>query len=99
MKGMKPPGVMTREERQEFGKSRREVVHRVDQANWVPLATRRDPMEIINAISATRQQELIPIKMGRMAVSPFNYFRGAAPVMASDLATMPATGIRVQMCG
>jgi uncharacterized protein (DUF2252 family) len=99
MRGQKPHGVMTREERQEFGKTRREVVHRVDQANWAPPDTRRDPIEIINAISATREQDLIPIKMGRMAVSPFNFFRGAAPVMAADLVTLPATGIHVQMCG
>jgi len=99
MKGLKLPGVMTREERQEYGKSRRDVVHRVDQANWVPLATRRDPIEIINTINATRAQNLIPIKMGRMAMSPFNFFRGAAPVMASDLATTPVTGMHVQMCG
>lgn len=99
MKDVKPAGLMTREQRQEFGKSRREVVHRVDQALWVPLATRRDPIDIINEISATRVQDLIPIKMGRMAVSPFNFFRGAAPVMAADLATMPTTGMRVQMCG
>src|SRR5579862_5710856 len=99
MKDVKPPGIMTRDQRQEFGKSRREVVHRVDQALWVPLATRRDPIDIINEISTTRLPDLIPIKMGRMAVSPFNFFRGAAPVMAADLATMPTTGMRVQMCG
>lgn len=99
MKDVKLPGVMTREQRQEFGKSRREVVHRVDQALWVPLATRRDPIDIINEISTTRLPDLIPIKMGRMSVSPFNFFRGAAPVMAADLATMPTTGMRVQMCG
>ncbi len=99
MKGVKSTGLMTCEERQDYGKSRREVVHRVGQALWAPPASRRDPVDIITAISASRVQELIPIKMGRMAVSPFNFFRGAAPVMAADLATMPTTGLHVQMCG
>ncbi len=99
MKFEKLTGLRTREEREEYGKSRREVVHRVDQALWAPPANRSDPLDIINAISATRVQELIPIKMGRMAVSPFNFFRGAAPVMAADLAGMPTTDLRVQICG
>ena len=99
MKAVKPPHLLTREERKNYGKSRREVVHRVDQALWAPLPTRPDPVDAIIAINKDRVQELIPIKMGRMAVSPFNFFRGAAPLMASDLSTLPTTGLRVQICG
>lgn len=99
MKAVKPPNLMTREERRAYGKSRREVVHRVDQALWAPLPTRPDPVESLMAVNKNRVQELIPIKMGRMAVSPFNFFRGAAPLMAADLSTLPTTGLRVQICG
>jgi len=90
---------MTREERQAYGKNRREVVHRVDQANWAPPAQRADPVEALNAVNKDRLPDLVPIKVGRMAMSPFNFFRGAAPLMAADLASLPTTGLRAQMCG
>ena len=90
---------LSREDREAYGKSRREVVHRVDQANWSPSAKRADPIEILQSLSKERLPDLVPIKMGRMAMSPFNFFRGAAPIMAADLATLPTTGLRVQICG
>jgi len=95
----KHPSLISREDRLGYGKSRREVVHRVDQANWAPPANRADPIASLLAANQDRLADLIPIKMGRMAESPFNFFRGAAPLMAADLATLPATGLRVQICG
>jgi len=61
--------------------------------------TRGDPVDAIVAANADRVRELVPLKMGRMAASPFAFFRGAAPLMAADLATLPKTGLRVQICG
>lgn len=99
MKNVKAPGMMTREERQAYGKSRREVAHRVDQGAWGPPPNRPDPVDSLLAATKDRLADLIPIKMGRMAASPFNFFRGAAPLMAADLATLPTTGLQVQICG
>jgi uncharacterized protein (DUF2252 family) len=90
---------LTREERQAYGRSRREVVHRTDQGTWAPAPNRPDPVESVVTATKDRLPDLIPIKMGRMAVSPFNFFRGAAALMAADLATLPTTGLRVQLCG
>src|SRR5262252_5013549 len=61
--------------------------------------TRGDPVDAIVAANADRVRELVPLKMGRMAAGPFAFFRGAAPLMAADLATLPRTGLRVQICG
>ncbi|MFI5184063.1 MAG: DUF2252 domain-containing protein [Vicinamibacteria bacterium] len=81
------------------GRARREKVPRTGHARWSPPKNRRDPLSIIEASNAGRLAELIPLKMGRMAVSPFAFFRGAAPVMAGDLAPLPVTGFQVQICG
>jgi len=59
----------------------------------------RNPLEILKTQNRVRIRELVPVRMGRMAQSPFTFFRGAAAVMAHDLATTPVTGIRVQACG
>jgi uncharacterized protein (DUF2252 family) len=59
----------------------------------------RDPLEILKSQNRVRIRELVPVRMGRMAQSPFTFFRGAAAVMAHDLATTPITGITVQACG
>src|SRR5215471_18957769 len=59
----------------------------------------RDALEILKSQNKVRLRELVPIRMGRMAESPFAFFRGAAAVMAHDLATTPVTGITVQACG
>ena len=71
----------------------------------LPMATGRrrrtgpDPIAILVAQAATRVQELVPIRYGRMLVSPFTFYRGAAAVMAADLAATPDSGITVQACG
>ena len=60
---------------------------------------RRDPLAILEAQAATRVPELVPIRYGRMLVSPFTFFRGAAAVMAADLAAVPSSGLDCQLCG
>jgi uncharacterized protein (DUF2252 family) len=77
----------------------RSVVGRVDQGEWQPAHNRPDPLVMLEEINRQRLRELCPIKMGRMAVSPFGFLRGAAPIMAQDLAEWPTTGVSVQMCG
>ncbi len=64
---------------------------------WAPRA--RDPLAILAAQDETRVQELVPIRYGRMLASPFAFYRGAAAVMADDLAAGPATGLKAQLCG
>jgi uncharacterized protein (DUF2252 family) len=64
-----------------------------------PPADRADPIELLEAQAQTRVPELVPIRYGRMLVSPFTFYRGAAKIMASDLATTPDSGLTVQCCG
>jgi uncharacterized protein (DUF2252 family) len=75
------------------------AVSRQSQAAWVPAHDRADPVEVLVQSSEGRVEELLPIRYSRMAVSPFTFFRGAAAVMAADLATQPTTGLGVQACG
>ena len=89
----------SREERRNFGKSHREAVHRVDQCRWDGRKAIIDAVEVIVASSEGRLAELLPIKFGRMAASPFGFFRGAVPLMAADLATLPVSGLTTQICG
>lgn len=79
------------------GKAARREVPRSSHGDWE--AARRDPIEILAEQDRTRVQELVPIRYGRMLASPFAFFRGAAAVMASDLAGMPSTGLEAQLCG
>src|ERR1700756_4645974 len=81
------------------GSEQRRLVPRSSHAQWIPPAGRPDPVAILQEQAKTRVPDLIPIRYGRMAVSPFAYYRGAAAPMAWDLAHTPATGIRVQACG
>ena len=81
------------------GKSCRSEAPRSSHAAWEPHAERPDPIALLQEQAAERVPELVPIRYGRMAASPFAFYRGAAYVMASDLATTPKTGIRVQLCG
>jgi uncharacterized protein (DUF2252 family) len=86
-------------ERRKRGKKLRHKVGRIDNADWSLEKTKRDPVAIILAANADRLRSLVPIKMGRMAAGPFAFFRGVAPLMAADLATLPVTGLQVQICG
>ena len=64
-----------------------------------PAADRPDPIAILESQGTTRVQDLLPIRYGRMVVSPFTFYRGAAAVMAADLGAGPRTNLRVQLCG
>ena len=64
-----------------------------------PGGERPDPVELLIEQNATREADLVPVRHGRMTVSPFTFYRGAAKVMASDLATTPMAGLVVQLCG
>ena len=69
------------------------------QADWEPAAERPDPVELLIEQNATREADLVPVRHGRMMVSPFTFYRGAAKVMAADLADTPMAGLVVQLCG
>ncbi|MEV6010620.1 DUF2252 domain-containing protein [Streptomyces sp. NPDC051976] len=86
-------------ERAARGKALRKAVPRSSHAAYAPAPHRTDPVDVIEAQSATRVPELVPIRYGRMSESPFRFYRGAAAIMAMDLATTPASGIRAQLCG
>jgi len=81
------------------GRARRADVPRSAAAAWSPPADRADPLEILRAGDSGRLPELVPIRYGRMLESPFTFLRGAAAVMAADLATTPVSGIAVQASG
>jgi len=66
---------------------------------WVPAADRGDPVALLEAQNVTREQDLVPVRHGRMAVSPFTFYRGAAKIMAHDLAGTPVAGLDAQLCG
>src|SRR5262249_40029880 len=81
------------------GRALRKRLPRLDQGRWRADPRRADPLEVLAGAERGRLPALLPIKHGRMAVSPFTFFRGAVPVMAADLAAVPVTGLAVQICG
>ncbi|NEE08217.1 DUF2252 domain-containing protein [Streptomyces sp. SID7499] len=89
----------TPQERVARGKAARVDVPRSSHAEFQPAAKRTDPVEMIGRQSERRVPELVPIRYGRMSEAPFRFYRGAAAIMAADLAETPRTGIRVQCCG
>jgi uncharacterized protein (DUF2252 family) len=90
---------LSADERAAQGKALRDGAPRTSHAGWKPFAGRRDPVELLSESNQGRMQELIPIRFGRMSASPFAFYRGAAALMAADLAHTPTSGIRVQACG
>ena len=86
-------------ERSSRGKAARGRAPRSDHAAWQPAVERRPPVELLLEQAAERVPELVPIRHGRMLASPFAFFRGAAALMAADLAQTPCSGITVQLCG
>ncbi|PJJ00555.1 uncharacterized protein (DUF2252 family) [Streptomyces sp. 2333.5] len=89
----------TARERAERGRALRSEVPRSRHAEFTPAPDRADPVDIIERQSAHRVPELVPLRYGRMLESPFRFYRGAAAIMAADLATTPSTGLRAQLCG
>jgi uncharacterized protein (DUF2252 family) len=90
---------LTPEERVMRGRSARHRVPRSSHAEWEPAADRRPPVGQLEAQAVTSVPELVPIRYGRMIESPFRFYRGAASIMAADLASTPRSGMRAQLCG
>src|SRR5664280_2047301 len=89
----------TPDERAAHGRKARELVPRSRHGEWSPPADRTDSLEILALQAVTRVPDLVPIRYGRMAAPPFAFFRGAAAVMASDLACDEHSHLDVQLCG
>jgi uncharacterized protein (DUF2252 family) len=95
----KPAHLRTRQELIDAGKALRVACPRESHAGFASDAARPDPIELLIESSRGRLKELVPIRYGRMLASPFAFYRGAAAIMAADLARTPHTGIGVQACG
>src|SRR6516164_9513975 len=87
------------EEHAARGKAERAEIPRAAHGTWEALPYRPDPIALLEEQAKTRVPELVPIRWGRMLVSPFAFYRGAACVMASDLAGTARSGLRAQLCG
>src|SRR5438477_3811472 len=90
--------VRTVADRRATGRALRKEVPRSSHAEWSPVADRPDPISLLEEQNVSRQAQLVPIRYGRMAASPFGFLRGAAVVMAQDLAATPVTSLEVQVC-
>jgi uncharacterized protein (DUF2252 family) len=86
-------------DRYDAGKALRKRTPRVQHEKWMPASDRRDPVSLVLESGRGRIHELLPIRYGRMMVSPFTFYRGTADIMAADLAPMPVSGLRAQICG
>src|SRR5690242_13707981 len=86
-------------EQVDIGKSARTAVPRESLAEFEPSASRPDPVALLEEQAVSRVPELVPIRYGRMLASAFAFFRGAALIMAGDLASTPTSGLTVQACG
>jgi uncharacterized protein (DUF2252 family) len=87
------------DERRALGRRARERVPRSSHAKWRPAKDRADPVALLEEQNRTREPDLVPVRHGRMMVSPFTFYRGTARVMATDLAGTPTAGLDVQLCG
>jgi hypothetical protein len=92
-------GQLTPAERAERGKEARAAVPRDSHAVFDPGPARPDPIGLLEEQAKARVPDLVPVRWGRMMVSPFTFYRGAALPMAIDLATTPVSGLAVQACG
>jgi len=89
----------TVKQRRKRGKEARQQVPPSGHAGWKPAADRPDPVALLEEQDATREPDLVPVRHGRMMVSPFTFYRGAAKMMAADLKDTPRAGLMVQLCG
>ncbi|MBC3840686.1 DUF2252 domain-containing protein [Streptacidiphilus sp. 4-A2] len=90
---------LTARERAAKGKAARAAAPRASHGEFEPASDRPDPVALLEQQSAERLPELVPIRYGRMTESPFRFYRGAAAIMAADLAPTARSGIRAQLCG
>jgi len=89
---------LTVDQRIARGRTARAEVPRSAHGRWAPAPDRPDPVALLEEQAASRVPQLVPVRYGRMLVSPFTFYRGAALIMASDLAATPASGVTVQLC-
>jgi uncharacterized protein (DUF2252 family) len=87
------------DERLNQGRTARDSIPPSSHTGWSPAADRPDPVGLLEQQDRTREPDLVPVRHGRMMVSPFTFYRGAAKIMAVDLKDTPAAGLRVQLCG
>jgi uncharacterized protein (DUF2252 family) len=87
------------EERQARGKDARQATPVSAHDGWEPAADRPDPVKLLDEQNTTREPDLVPVRHGRMMVSPFTFYRGSAKIMSTDLAGTPTAGLGVQLCG
>ena len=87
------------DERRAKGKKARELTANSAHVGWKPASNRPDPVALLEEQNATREGDLVPVRHGRMLVSPFTFYRGAAKIMAADLEHTPTAGLEVQLCG
>jgi uncharacterized protein (DUF2252 family) len=86
-------------ERAAAGKAARAAAPRSSQGEWQPAGDRAEPVDLLERQAASRVERLAPLRYGRMLASPFAFYRGAAAVMAADLAPTPRSGFEAQLCG
>ena len=87
------------EARRARGGEARQRVPLAGRSRWCPAADRPDPVALLEAQDLTREPDLVPVRHGRMMISPFTFYRGAAKIMAADLKNMPTAGLDAQLCG
>src|SRR5271166_3152381 len=87
------------DERTARGEQAREAASLSSHEGWRPAADRPDPVALLEEQNLTREPDLVPVRHGRMMVSPFTFYRGAAKIMAADLKDTPRAGLGVQLCG
>src|SRR5436309_14565270 len=87
------------DERAEHGRQAREHTPLDSHTGWRPAADRPDPVALLDEQNRTREPDLVPVRHGRMLVSPFTFYRGGAKIMAADLKDTPTAGLDVQLCG
>jgi uncharacterized protein (DUF2252 family) len=87
------------DERRAKGKEARNRTPPASHAGWTPATDRPDPVGLLQEQNATREPDLVPVRHGRMLLSPFSFYRGTAKIMAADLKDTPTAGLQVQLCG
>src|SRR5690348_10553626 len=87
------------DERTASGEQARETASLSSHGGWRPAAGRPDPVALLEEQNKTREPDLVPVRHGRMMVSPFTFYRGAAKIMAADLKDTPVAGLDAQLCG
>ena len=87
------------DERWAEGRQARDRTPPTSHSGWRPGTDRPDPVALLEEQDLTREPDLVPVRHGRMMVSPFTFYRGAAKIMAADLAATPVAGLGAQLCG